>query len=388
MNIIPEQALKERLHLAELLAHKQLGTISSEEEQELAELLKDEHLKVLSEHILNDDIHSYQSSEPTDVQKHWNEFSRKYIHPSHPKMIRLFSYVGAIAAICIGVIFSIIRTTPELPLENETVATITSTPTNQINPQPKDSFSWKKGTKLNKDFAGRKHFSKCITDKMKKGHCLNVEKITTENKTVETRILTDNSRVILNENSILFYQKHFTSDKRETWLYGEAQFNVTKEPKRPFVVYAGPLEISVLGTQFNVQAYEEKEVKVTVIDGSVKVSSRTDAVTITPGYSAIYQRDTGKLEVKKENMYEVTAWAYNRFYHQGCSLKEVARILSEWYQIPIECKDEETAEKVIVLNMERYPSVYSALKRLVDMNILTYEYNEEENTIVISRTYR
>lgn len=384
MNITPEEAIKARLHLAELLALKHLGTITTEEEQELTELLKDEHLKALSERILNEDIHHIQSSEPTDVEKHWKAFNRQYIHPSPSKSIRFWSYAGAIAAISIGIIFSIVLTTDKHPIENENIVAITPSQTVQKNTQPKDSFSWKKGTKVDNDFAGRKRFSKCIP--YDKESCLNIEKITTEDRSIEALILSDNSKVILNEKSILSYQKSFSSDKREIWLYGEAQFNVAKEQKRPFIVYAGPFEISVLGTMFNVQAYSEKVAKVTVIEGSVKVNTRTDEVTITPGYSAVYLKDNDRLEVKEEIINEVVAWVYNRFYHKQCPLSEVARILSEWYQIPIECKDEETAKKVIVLNIERYPSVYSALKRLVDMNILTYEYNEKENKIVINRT--
>lgn len=390
MDIITEQAIKERLHLAELLAHKRLGTMTSEEEQELTELLKDEHLKSLSERILKEDIHNElhqpQPSKPTDVKKRWREFDREYIHPSRHKSISFWSYAGAIVAIFIGIIFTLRTNKNEHPIQNDTIVAVTPPHTIQNKTHPRDSFSWKKGTKVDNDYAGRKRFSKCISDEICKVNCLDVEKLTTEDRSIETRILSDNSRVILNEKSIISYQKNFLADKREVWLYGEAQFKVKKDSKRPFIVYAGPLEISVLGTLFNVQAYTEKEVKVTVVEGSVKVCTRTDEITITPGYSAVYLKDTDKLEVKEEIINEIIAWVYNRFYHKQCPLSEVARILSEWYQIPIECKDEETAKKVIVLNIERYPSVYSALNRLVDMDILTYEYNEKDNKIVINRT--
>ena len=97
----------------------------------------------------------------------------------------------------------------------------------------------------------------------------------------ETRnvILPDGSSVLLNRHSSLSYPKRFKSDNREVQLTGEAYFEVSKDQKHPFIVQTEHINVQVLGTHFNVDAYRNSpEVKTTLLTGSVAVSNKRNSV--------------------------------------------------------------------------------------------------------------
>lgn len=85
-------------------------------------------------------------------------------------------------------------------------------------------------------------------------------------------ILSDSTKVLLNAGSRFSYTTPFAKDKREVALTGEAYFNVSKDPDRPFIIKTGEISTTVLGTTFNVSAYENEDVSVAVATGNVKVS--------------------------------------------------------------------------------------------------------------------
>ncbi|TLV00718.1 FecR family protein [Dyadobacter luticola] len=97
-----------------------------------------------------------------------------------------------------------------------------------------------------------------------------------ENKTTQIKLvnLPDGSSVILKKNARLRYPKHFTKEKREVELAGEAFFEVVKNPEQPFLVYAGNMVTKVKGTSFSIRANDEDdEVKLVVKTGIVEVSA-------------------------------------------------------------------------------------------------------------------
>ena len=87
--------------------------------------------------------------------------------------------------------------------------------------------------------------------------------------------LSDSSKIRLNTNSKFIYPEEFAGANRVVTLIGEAFFEVTSDPSKPFIVLAGNTETRVLGTSFNVKAYEDDhEVEVIVVAGKVELSSK------------------------------------------------------------------------------------------------------------------
>jgi transmembrane sensor len=120
--------------------------------------------------------------------------------------------------------------------------------------------------------------------------------------------LPDSSRITLDMNSRLTFPEKFTDSVRMVTLTGEAFFDVKKNPLQPFIIKAGKSQIRVLGTSFNVRAYEnEKSVQVTVVTGKVRFTSankkgRVSSVDLTPQEHVVFSKETGEVSKVKEDI--------------------------------------------------------------------------------------
>lgn len=113
---------------------------------------------------------------------------------------------------------------------------------------------------------------------------------TPQSKRVE---LPDRSVVVLEPNSKLSYNARFEGDKREVYLAGEAFFEVTKNPEKPFLVYSDYVVTRVIGTSFTIRAFPDKQVVVSVRTGKVTVFSRkkqgtSQEMILTPNQEAVF----------------------------------------------------------------------------------------------------
>ena len=119
-------------------------------------------------------------------------------------------------------------------------------------------------------------------------------------------------------------------------LVGEAYFEVAKDASRPFIVEANGVRTRVLGTSFNIQAYDdESDVRTALVTGRVQVSlpGGTKAVDLTPGREAVWVKGSSGLSVHAVDVAKVTAWRSGQFLFDEESLDVVARMLSRWYGV-------------------------------------------------------
>ncbi|MGN6440058.1 MAG: FecR family protein [Agriterribacter sp.] len=164
-------------------------------------------------------------------------------------------------------------------------------------------------------------------------------------------ILSDGTRVWLNAGSSLRYPVSFEKDKRRVEMIGEAYFEVQSLPlkngagKTPFVV-ATTLpsgnngEVEVLGTHFNVNAYEdEKDIKVTLLEGAVKVNKGAASVVLKPGEQAAMK--TGIQVAGEIDVDEVMAWKNGKFqFGEAADINMIMRQVARWYDVEIEYRDQ------------------------------------------------
>lgn len=158
--------------------------------------------------------------------------------------------------------------------------------------------------------------------------------------------LSDGSHVWLNAESSITYPVAFVNNERKVSITGEAYFEVAHDAARPFHVTKGNVEIKVLGTHFNVNAYDnEKGMKVTLLEGSVSVSNPTGSVTIKPGEQASLPfREPGgatqcNITVHHANIGQVMAWKDGLFDFDGINLKEAMPQLERWYAISVQYEE-------------------------------------------------
>jgi ferric-dicitrate binding protein FerR (iron transport regulator) len=155
--------------------------------------------------------------------------------------------------------------------------------------------------------------------------------------------LSDGTKVWLNAASSLYYPVAFSGDERKVEITGEAYFEVAHNAAVPFKVSKGQMEVSVLGTHFNVNAYHEEEaIKVTLLEGRVKVVNRdtlignNESAILKPGQQAVVQ-SAGELTVSSDIDQEaIMAWKNGLFYFENTNIDIIVRQIERWYDVSIE----------------------------------------------------
>ena len=164
--------------------------------------------------------------------------------------------------------------------------------------------------------------------------------LTTPRARKATVILADGTQVWLNAASSIKYPTAFAGNERLVEIAGEAYFEIKKNAQMPFVVRrAGSDEIiQVLGTRFNVNAYDDEDaMKTTLLEGSVKVIRGRNSSILRPGQQAILGKgsDDGIRVVDDTNIDEVMAWKNGRFQFSNMDLKTIMRQLTRWYDVDV-----------------------------------------------------
>lgn len=150
-------------------------------------------------------------------------------------------------------------------------------------------------------------------------------------------VLADGTKVFLNAVSSIKYPTQFNGDQRIVELEGEAYFEVAKNKSKPFLVKSANQTIEVLGTHFNVHAYNnESVVKTTLLEGSVAVSSKNQKAILKPGQQSNISESSSKIAVKEVDTEAAIAWKNGRFKFDNADLKSVMKQLERWYGIKVE----------------------------------------------------
>ncbi|MBN9381929.1 MAG: FecR domain-containing protein [Chitinophagaceae bacterium] len=152
--------------------------------------------------------------------------------------------------------------------------------------------------------------------------------------------LADGTQVWLNASSSITYPTAFTGGERVVSITGEAYFEVAKNAGKPFHVRAGDVDVEVLGTHFNINAYsDEPTIKTTLLEGSVRVSKGSSHRVLLPGQQVLTGKgNTLVLGTDVDTEMEV-AWKNNEFNFKDVDLKTVLRQLSRWYDLDIVYQD-------------------------------------------------
>lgn len=151
-------------------------------------------------------------------------------------------------------------------------------------------------------------------------------------------LLADGSKVFLNSESKLVFPGYFEEDTRQVELAGEAYFDIKKDDK-PFIVKTAEMQIEVLGTSFNVNAYQDNEsVNATLIEGSVQVHipNSPETYLLVPENNISIQKSSNKVSVQKVNTEIYTAWVKGEFAFRNQSLGNIFIQLARWYDFEIE----------------------------------------------------
>jgi transmembrane sensor len=150
-------------------------------------------------------------------------------------------------------------------------------------------------------------------------------------------ILPDGTHVFLNALSRLTFSSSFTGlAKREVTLVGEAYFEVTKDPKKPFQVNTGQQQLTVLGTHFNISAYPSETIKTTLAEGSVKLQIPSSNLTQILSPNQQSELLSSRFNVKTVNVDDEIAWIKGNFVFRQTPIRTALQQISRWYDVEID----------------------------------------------------
>jgi len=150
-------------------------------------------------------------------------------------------------------------------------------------------------------------------------------------------VLADGSKVWLNAASSIRFPAAFTGNERRVEITGEAYFEVAHDAAKPFHVKVNDMEVQVLGTHFNINAYEdEPSLKVTLLEGRVNVRKGSEAKLLEPGQQAVIAAGASVIAVEKDvDMDHVVSWKNGLFDFDNDPLPVVMRQLARWYDATV-----------------------------------------------------
>lgn len=198
--------------------------------------------------------------------------------------------------------------------------------------------------------------------------------------------LSDGTKVNLNSGTKFKYPVNFIANKnREVFLNGEAYFEVAKDEVHPFIVNTKNLNVKVLGTKFNVAAYEDELITSAVLlEGNVIVNAKglkdSTAVYLTPGYMASIN-ETDSINVEMVDVSKYVAWMEDAIVFIDITFMDITRKLERKYGVDIICDYE-------VLNHEKYTGRFDSESVLQILESFSYDipfdYIIEGDRIIIS----
>jgi len=195
--------------------------------------------------------------------------------------------------------------------------------------------------------------------------------------------LPDGTVIMLDAGSCLKYPKQFDPDTRDVFLEGEGFFEVAENPSHPFVVHAQGAAVHVLGTQFNVRAWESaRYVKVTVIKGRVAFNGakrpQTDRVILRPGQMSLLSEDLVPDPPVQIDPDKETAWMRGEIELTDTPLQEVLDQLVRWYDVSFVCSDSSRLHEHVTVYIRNH-----ALEDALEMVSLLSGFEITQNKKII-----
>jgi transmembrane sensor len=175
--------------------------------------------------------------------------------------------------------------------------------------------------------------------------------------------LPDGSLVWLNSTSSIHFPTAFVGNERRIEITGEAYFEIARNRDMPFIVSVNGAEVQVLGTHFNINAYNDEEnVRTTLLEGSVKFVNGDNSNMLKPGQQLQLATNGDIHVVSNVDVEEVVAWKNGMFDFEQAGIEKVMRQLSRWYDVEVEYQGK--SDDLFIAEMRRNIKLSDALKAL------------------------
>ena len=196
--------------------------------------------------------------------------------------------------------------------------------------------------------------------------------------------LSDGTKIWVNAGTRLIYPSEFEKEKREIYVDGEIYLEVAKDPDRPFYVRTKDMSVRVLGTKFNVNAYEsESSHNVVLVEGKVQVSTKQkQEAVLAPNqmYTLVGQEQ----EIRQVNAPKFVSWIHGIYNFEGVGLENVIRRLSAYYGVDVDC-DPSLAQVKCSGKIDLKESFETVIYNLTFVAPISYTYDTLHSTYRITK---
>ena len=220
-------------------------------------------------------------------------------------------------------------------------------------------------------------------------HASSYEEITIAKGKIAKLTLLDGTKIMLDAGSYLKYPTKFEGNTRNVVLKGEGYFEVAKNPNKPFIIHAGDARVQVLGTKFNVSAWQKNhQVTVAVTEGKVSLkhkdaSDLTNPVVIQKGQFSTLHEDGEVTRARGTDLKQYLAWTKNEIYFENTALDEVFSRLERWYDVSFVIEDSDLVKEHVNMQVQKksLDDVLELLSMLTEAKI-----TQHGKTITVSQS--
>lgn len=329
----------------------------------------------------------YQRTEP-NLEACLNQFE----NTCHSREVKRFSWLryAAVIAFPIALALSIylMHKQPETPLSENTIGPnqhkvkllLSTGQTLNLSGDQQVEFLESQGIRINQQ-----------------GNTLNYqaeEEVGTETGTVQyntliiprgaeySLVLADGTKIYLNSESELRYPVKFNGGERRVFLKGEAYFDVTTDNTKPFIVNVQELDIRVLGTAFNVMAYQDYlQVETTLERGCVSVQSPKGKLILHPGMQAVFQKTDATLVSHEVNTKLYTSWKEDKMIFEDMQMEELLQKLSRWYDFDVFYQNQQLKNIRLTGHISKHENISTMLELLETMGKVKFDVKGRTITV-------
>ena len=211
-------------------------------------------------------------------------------------------------------------------------------------------------------------------------------------------VLPDGTEVSLNAGSVLRYHRGFGIRERNVTLDGEGYFKVAKNAEVPFFVKTNDVQVQVVGTVFNVRAYDDDNyVMVSLLEGRVNLSASANSVMkLFPNEQALYNKNTGRMEKLKTNASKACDWLDGGLTFENASFADIAHRLERKFQVKISIESERLKAEHFSGSFDSNQNIYDILHEIIQYFLMIslsfhVQFLQQEQTNAVlqhSKDYR
>jgi transmembrane sensor len=196
--------------------------------------------------------------------------------------------------------------------------------------------------------------------------------------------LSDGTKIILDASTTIKYPVAFATTERTVEINGRAWFEVAKNAQKPFYVVKGDKKVQVLGTHFDVNAFDnEADLKITLVEGSVQVINGNAKGILKPGQQAVLSKNSQDIKmIPDADIEQATAWKNGQFLFHSADLGAILREIERWYDVEVEIRGE-LPRRTFFLEGTRNAKL-SELLRGFEVNKIPFKIDGEKRRLIVN----